>query len=108
MTAPDLYLRVSRLFLHRVLAAGGVALVLLLSVLAANPELHAWLHRNAGQADHECVITLYQHGVEAATVGVALVVAAWVFLAWAAIAPPMQAFPRARYWLPPALAPPAC
>lgn len=107
MMAADFHLRVSRLFLHRLLAAGGVALVLLLTVLAASPELHAWLHRNAGQADHECVITLYQHGVEAATVGVVLVAAAWVFLAWAAIAPPMQVFPRVRYWLPPALAPPA-
>jgi hypothetical protein len=106
MTAPDLHLRLSRLFLHRVLAAGGVALVLLLTVLAASPELHAWLHGNAGAADHECVITLYQHGVEAAAVGVALMAAVWIFLAWGAIAPPMPGFLRSRYWLPPALAPP--
>ena len=97
---------VSRRFLHRLLAVGAVALVLLLTVLAASPELHARLHGNAGEADHECVITLYQHGLEAAAVGVALVAAVWIFLAWGAIAPPMPGFLRSRYWLPPALAPP--
>ena len=39
MPAADPHLRVSSLFLRRLLAAGGVALVLLLTVLAASPEL---------------------------------------------------------------------
>ena len=52
MPAADPHLRVSSLFLRRLLAAGGVALVLLLTVLAASPELHARLHGTAGEADH--------------------------------------------------------
>ena len=106
MTASDIHLRVSRLFLQRLLAAGGVALVLLLTVLAASPELHARLHGNASDADHECAITLYQHGVVAAAVEAALVTVAWIFLTRAAITPQTGDFLRARYRLPPALAPP--
>jgi riboflavin biosynthesis pyrimidine reductase len=99
---------VSRRFLHRLLAVGAVALVLLLTVLAASPELHARLHGNAGEADHECVITLYQHGVVAATAAVALLVVALVLPARVAAAPAALDLGPPRYWLPPALAPPAC
>jgi hypothetical protein len=98
---------VSRPLLHRLLAAGGAALVLLLTVLAASPELHAWLHGNAGEADHECVVTLYQHGVVSAAVDVTLVVVLLVQLALAAAAPAALDLGPPRYWLPPALAPPA-
>ena len=107
MTAPALHLRVSHPCLHRLLAAGGVALVLLLSVLAASPGLHAWLHGNAGETDHECVITLFQHGVVAAAAEVALVVVALVLLAWVAAAPAALYLAPPRYWLPPGHAPPA-
>jgi hypothetical protein len=99
---------VFRLCLHRLLAAGGVALVLLLTVLAASPELHAWLHGNAGDADHECVVTLYQHGVVSAAVEVALVVVLLVQRARVAAAPAALYLAAPRYWLPPALAPPVC
>ncbi len=34
-----------------------------LGLLAASPQLHASLHHDAGQADHECVVTLFSHGV---------------------------------------------
>ena len=108
MTAPDLHLRASPPFLHRFLAAGGVALVLLLSVLAASPKLHAWLHSNAGETDHECIITLYQHGVVTAVVGTALAVVARVLLARVPPAPVELRLPTPRYWLYPGRAPPAC
>jgi hypothetical protein len=108
MPAFALHLRVSRSCLHRLLAAGGVALVLLLSVLAASPGLHAWLHSNAGETDHECIITLYQHGVVTAAAEVALVVVALVLLAWVSAAPPALHLASPRYWLPPGQAPPAC
>ena len=108
MTASVLNLRVSRPCLHRLLAAGGVALVLLLSVLAASPGLHAWLHGNAGETDHECVITLFQHGVVVAAADVALVVVALVLLARVATAPAALHLAPPRYWLPPGHAPPAC
>ena len=106
MPAADPHLRVSSLFLRRLLAAGGVALVLLLTVLAASPELHAWLHGNAGEADHECVVTLYQHGVVSAAVEVALVVVLLVQRARVAAASAALYLAAPRYWLPPALAPP--
>ncbi len=51
---------------RRLLAAGGVALVLLLSVLSANPELHRFIH-GAADAGHEnaCAVMLFAHGVSA-------------------------------------------
>ena len=78
----------------------------MLTVLAASPELHAWMHSNAGDADHECAVTLYQHGLEAATVGIILMATVWVFLARATVATQAEVLRRPRYWLPPALAPP--
>ena len=81
--------------------------MLLLSVLASSPGLHAWLHNRAGEADHECVITLYQHGVVAAAAVPALVGLTLVFVAWVAIAPAGLGLVRARHRLPPAHAPPA-
>ena len=51
---------------RRLLAAGAIALVLLLSVLAANPELHRCIHGDA-DAGHEdgCAVVLFAHGVSA-------------------------------------------
>ena len=61
---------------HRITAVFGVALVLLLTVLAASPELHAWVHGHGeatqhagrdkapvGDADHACAVTLFASGV---------------------------------------------
>lgn len=107
MTAQDIHSRASRRFLHRLLAAGGVALVLMLSVLAASPALHAWLHSNAGQADHECAITLYQHGVAAAGVGITLAAVALVALARVVTPPAELQLAPSRHWLPLGHAPPA-
>ena len=107
MTTPDIRSGARRRFLHRLLAAGGVALVVMLSVLAASPTLHAWLHKNAGQADHECAITLYQQGMAAAEVGVILAAVALVVLARIATAPAELHLAPLRYWLPPGHAPPA-
>ncbi len=49
---------------RRLLAAGSIALVLLLSVLAANPGLHRLIHHDA-DAGHEdgCAVVLFAHGV---------------------------------------------
>ncbi len=43
---------------------GGCLLALFLSVLAGAicPEIHKWLHRDADNADHACVITLILTG----------------------------------------------
>lgn len=107
MTAQDIHTRASCRLLHRLLAAGSVVLVLMLSVLAASPALHAWLHRSAGQADHECAITLYQHGVAAAGVGITLAAVVLVVLARVVTAPAELHLAPSRYWLPPGHAPPA-
>jgi hypothetical protein len=49
---------------RRLLAMVGIALVLLLSVLAVNPELHRFIHGDA-DTDHEdgCAVVLFAHGV---------------------------------------------
>jgi len=48
-----------------------VALVLLLDAMAACPELHELIHKDAGKADHDCAVTMFAHGhVEAANVDV--------------------------------------
>jgi hypothetical protein len=39
-----------------------VALVLLLNALAASPALHELIHKDADQAGHACVVTLFAHG----------------------------------------------
>jgi hypothetical protein len=39
-----------------------IALVLLLNALAASPKLHELLHPDAGQAQHQCAVTLFAHG----------------------------------------------
>jgi hypothetical protein len=62
--------------LHRMLAAGGAALVLALSILAASPQAHAWLHSadHHGHAHHHphhddagsedaCAVVLFAAGV---------------------------------------------
>ena len=51
---------------RRLLAAAGIALVLLLSVLAANPELHRVLHADGDAAAEDgCAVVLFAHGVSA-------------------------------------------
>jgi hypothetical protein len=43
---------------HRLFASSAAAIVLVLSVFVASPQLHRWLHPDADQQDHECAITL--------------------------------------------------
>jgi len=46
----------------RWLAGFCAVLVWVLGLFAASPELHAALHADADQADHDCVITWFSHG----------------------------------------------
>jgi hypothetical protein len=91
----------------RLLAGGCVALVVLLAVLAASPALHEWLHHDAGGADHECAVTLFQHGADAAVAAVAVAATVWIAVALAVIAPAGPDLVQRHYWLPPGNAPPA-
>jgi hypothetical protein len=58
-------------FLHRVVATGSVALTLLLTILAASPQLHQHLHDSHGDADvaadDSCAVVLFGDGVSLAT-----------------------------------------
>ena len=91
----------------RLLAGGCVALVVLLAVLAASPALHEWLHHDAGGADHECAVTLFQHGADAAVAAVAVAATVWIAVALAVIAPAGPDLVQRHYWLTPGNAPPA-
>jgi hypothetical protein len=48
-----------------------IGLVLLLNAMASSPALHEWFHADAGQAEHQCAVTLFAHGqVDSSTVDV--------------------------------------
>jgi len=51
-------------FLRRLLGASAAAVVLALTVFAASPELHAWLHHGTNQGtDDDCAVVLFANGV---------------------------------------------
>lgn len=104
----------------RLTAVLGIALVLLLNVLAASPTLHAWVHghepaaehNNPGHApvdcdDHECAVTLFAHGVTS-LLFLSLLLLVW-FLTRGGILDTSEwrIAARPRYWLVPSHAPPA-
>jgi hypothetical protein len=39
-----------------------MTLILLLSLFSASPDLHKWLHSDAGEPGHHCVVTEFIHG----------------------------------------------
>ena len=104
---------------RRLTALLGVALVLLLNVLAASPELHARLHGQdqvrghaghghepVGDADHECAVTIFSHAATALLFFCLLLLlrspdrgTLWNARDWWPVA-------RVRYWHAPAHAPP--
>jgi hypothetical protein len=118
------HLRRTPLPFTRLIAGAGVALVLLLSVLAACPEAHEWIHGHEEHTAHDasttgahhhdadnpdddgCVVTLFAHGVITATVFAALIVA--LFRLVAVATPPGEALclPAPHYLLPPLCGPP--
>ncbi len=91
---------------HRLVAALGVGLVLVLSVLAASPRLHEWLHPDADQPGHVCAITLFHHGVVRASVPVVLTAAAVRWVTRRDVLPPAPDLVAPRYRLIPGRAPP--
>lgn len=80
--------------LHRIMAVAGVALVLILGILAVRPDWHeALCHHEPAEAvhDHEheaaasgadtCVITQFAHGQVLALIALLLLFAGWVRVA---------------------------
>ena len=105
--------------LHRFTAVLGIVLVVLLNLLAASPELHAWVHGDehapahstpghepVGDDDHECAVTLFAHGVEALLVFCVLMLARPLARSVIPRARDEIARTRPRYWLVPSHAPP--
>lgn len=91
---------------RRFLAVGGVALVLALTVLAASPSLHAWLHHDETPQADNCAVVLFASGVTLA-VGAAVVLAPKVL--WRELAPVTVAelhLATPRHLRPPLCGPP--
>ena len=53
-------------FAKRSTALFLAGLVIFLSLAGSSPALHKLIHADAGEADHNCVITLFAHGHVAA------------------------------------------
>lgn len=93
------------------MAGAAAAIVLLLAVMAASPAVHAWVHGQsavptlAGQADDDCVITQFSHGLVAATAALVLV-ALLGLISGLVRSCAVVAVPLPRFWLPPLCGPP--
>lgn len=82
---------------RRLLAASSIALVLLLSVLASNPELHRFIHGGVDDGHEDgCAVTLFAHGVSSPldTAIVATTPAEWLALRRPEMAEIFLASPR--------------
>ena len=94
--------------LHRLVAAGGVALVLALTVLAVSPSLHAWLHGEKQlDADDGCAVVLFVQGVTAGLAAIVAVVGALRVLAEELPAPRQLLLGAPRFQFPPGCGPPS-
>jgi len=104
---------------HCITAVFGVALILLLSVLAASPEWHAWVHgpqeaaeaaspghAPVGDADHDCAVTLFASGVGLLLAFFLLLLARVLIRHQALLSSNWLIVSRPRYWLVPSHAPP--
>jgi len=104
---------------HRITAVFGVALVLLLNVLAAGPELHAWVHgpqdaakhagpehAPVGDADHECAVTIFAGGVSLLLAFFLVLLARVSIRNQALLSSDWRIVTRPHYWLVPSHAPP--
>lgn len=93
---------------RRNLAVFGSALILFLSVLTANPQLHQLIHGHDGSGgDDGCAVVMFAGGVSIATdtAVVAALPAAWQVVGGSAPTEILLASPRCLH--PPGQAPPA-
>lgn len=61
-------------FLRRLFGASAAAVVLALTVFAASPELHAWLHHGDSQgSDDGCAVVQFANGVSVPLGAIAVV-----------------------------------
>ena len=104
----------------RLTAIVAMALVVLLNVLAASPELHAWVHGKApssehaspshapvGDPNHECVVTIFAQGTTALLFLCLLLLLPPVASGLVARADDWLVVAHPRYWHVPSHAPPS-
>ena len=91
---------------RRLVATGAAIFVLVVGVLAVSPALHHWLHPDAGQADHECAVTLFVHGAIQSCFAVAQVVIPLLVVLGRTFIPVAPDLISPRYRLCPERAPP--
>ena len=78
----------------------------MLGLLAASPQLHAALHSDADQQEHTCAVTLFNHGVETATICSGLASAPVLFPIGEWALPPALPGAAPHHRLPPGCGPP--
>jgi hypothetical protein len=102
--------------LFRVTALVAALCVLMLTVFAASPELHAGLHTPAaagdhalpaGDSGHTCAVTLFAQGLTGLLVFCLLMLVRPLAASVVSRAADEIAVARPRYWLVPSHAPPA-
>jgi len=94
--------------LHRLLAAGCAALILLLTVLAASPDLHQRFHHESQpDRDDACAVVLFSLGLTSAAAATTLVVVARCLAEKVAATPAGLDLAAPRFQLPPGCGPPA-
>jgi hypothetical protein len=102
----------------------SAALVMALSIFAASPQLHAWLHshdavataHHGTVAEHDqqlpdqdedgCAIVLFANGVIAAVTVLVAIAAVWRLINSVVISGAGVVRQSPRYWLPPLCGPP--
>ncbi len=89
------------------IGAGCAALVLVLAILAADPEAHRWLHADSDHEDHSCAVVLFVHGLTSALAEVALALVAWRLISVLGRAGQVLWLAAPSHSLPPACGPPA-
>jgi len=100
--------RCTRSPLHRLVAAGCVALVLGLTILAACPSLHAWLHgEKLLDRNDDCAVVLFVQGVTPALAAIVVLIALRL-LGKQVPAPPGLFLAAIAFQFPPGCGPPAC
>jgi len=105
-------------------AVFAAVLVLTLAVVAASPQLHAWLHgqeavaakgsattaghddQQSGQDDDGCVVVTFANGVVLAALGLFLIAALGQVIHFIFREEPAGYRQALRYWLPPLCGPP--
>jgi hypothetical protein len=92
---------------RRLVAAGCVALVFALTVLAVCPALHAWLHGEKQlDADDDCAVVLFVQGVTPALAAIVAILIALRALAEDLPEPPAFFLEARRFQRPPGRGPP--